>query len=289
MTASNRSLLRQKVARFAEHRLASLEKEIMGERNRLQIEISKWQQEQLIHMEHIPNRVVGQEPERQVLYLPSDFPDAEHRRRLNIDHLATIETQLREGEAYDALRDVRMAVKHINGLTYKKQTSVRDAGPNTRAKTIIDDVKRRRDAYIARYSAARQAMINLGYTQIGDRDEFPELTVADAVMKYTERPHALGDGSKSTAMIWRAGGRKKVTLPNASGRLPIGICLTLLIVALLTASVEASDAASSRAITNDLQSPPKEDSWIWRIRPNGVMSDNEADAWSKAGKYLRYT
>jgi hypothetical protein len=157
---------------------------------------------------------VAREPEDQVLFLPSDFPDADRRKRLQIDHLAPIEMQLREGEAYDALRDLRIAVKHINGLTYKKQTSIRNTGLNTRAKTIIDDVKRRRNTHVDKYGAARQAMINLGCSRVGDQDEFPKLTIADAVMKYTEQPHALGDGSKSMAKIWRASGRKKVNISN---------------------------------------------------------------------------
>jgi hypothetical protein len=158
-----------------------------------------------------------EEPEEQVLFLPSDFPDAKLRHQFNMDHLASIEIQLREGEAYDAIRDVRLAVKHINGLTYQKQMGIRHSGPNTRAKEMIDDVKRKRDGHIDKYDAARQAMINLGCTRVGDKDEFPKLTVADAAMPHTERPHALGDGSKSMAMIWRVGGKRKVLLKKDKG------------------------------------------------------------------------
>jgi hypothetical protein len=68
--------------------------------------------------------------------------------------------------------------------------------------------------HIQKYNAAQEAMINMGCTQTGKDDEFPQLTAADAVMKYTERPHALGDGSKAMAMIWHAGGKRKVPISN---------------------------------------------------------------------------
>jgi hypothetical protein len=227
LTASfhNRRLLKQKVKAFAKHRLVSVENEIMDERNRLQIDIAKWRQEQVHHMQEVADillsHVPTDEPENQVLYLPSDFSNAETRVRLQIDRLAQFEMRLREGEAYDALRDVRVAVKHLNGLTYKKQLQVRDAGPNTRALNIINDVKKRRDGHIGKYNAARDAMISLGCTQIGNDDEFPQLTPADAVMKYTERPHALGDGSKAMAKIWRTGGKAKVPLSKEAIGMPI--------------------------------------------------------------------
>src|ERR1700722_3572908 len=32
--------------------------------------------------------------------------------------------------------------------------------------------------------------------------------------------------------------------------------------------------------------PPNGDSWIWRSRPTGELSDDQADEWSKESKYL---
>jgi hypothetical protein len=211
-------LLCRKVARLAEHRLAALEKEVINERNRLQMDITNWRHDQLHLMpgsaERITNHEIG-EPEMEILFLPSDFPLAV-RESLGFHHLGEVEMLLREGEAYDALRDLRSAVKHINGLSYEKRSSVRNSGPNTRTKQLIDDAKSKCDNWIEKYTAARQAMINLGCTRVEENDEFPKLTAADAVMKYTELPHALGDGSKSTGPLWRAGGRKKLTLSSTS-------------------------------------------------------------------------
>jgi len=157
------------------------------------------------------------EPEDQVLFLPSDFPNDETRDRLGIDRLGLMEMKLREGEAHDALRELRAIVKYINGLTYKKLTSIRNAGPNTRAKEMIDNAKKRRTASIEKYRASRTAMIELGSTKTGDDAEFPALAEADATMAHTERPHALGDGSRAMAMIWRAGGGKRARLSNHKG------------------------------------------------------------------------
>jgi hypothetical protein len=145
MSNHDRLILRQKLKALTEHRLAALEKESIDERNRLQINIVKWRQEQLAHMRVVADIALSQttvDPGHQVLYLPSDFSSANARSRLGIDHLARIEMQLWEGEAYDALRDVRIAVKHINGLTYRKRLHVREAGPNTRALNMINDAKR---------------------------------------------------------------------------------------------------------------------------------------------------
>ena len=85
-------------------------------------------------------------------------------------------------------------------------------------------MKRWRDAHVESYNAARQAMINLGYSSVED-DEFPALTTQDLTMKYTEQPHALGDGSISMALIWRAGGRRKTHVAAGDVETPAGIFL----------------------------------------------------------------
>ena len=153
----DRRALRHKITTFKEHKLVALEKEIADDGNRLLIDIFKWRQEQLFHMAEVSDRVVNQaaeEPEVQVLYLPSDFPNDGSRERLKIDHLGQIEMELRMGEAYDAVQEVRITVKHINGLTYKKQTSIRNSGPNTQTKQMIDDIKERQNATIKKYNAS---------------------------------------------------------------------------------------------------------------------------------------
>jgi hypothetical protein len=225
--AYDRRALRHKIAILKEHKLAALEKEILEEGNRLFIDLSKWRHDQLFHMVQVTDLVGNQaneEPEVQILYLPSDFPNDGSRERLKINKLGQVELELRKGEAYDAVEEVRTAVKHINGLTYKKQSSVRQSGPNTRTKEMIDDIKRRRDASIEKYTFSRNALMNLGFAQTGPNDDFPELTVDDAVMKYAERPHALGDGSKGMAAIWRAA-KRAPSLPQ--GESVIGMSFAL--------------------------------------------------------------
>jgi hypothetical protein len=44
------------------------------------------------------------------------------------------------------------------------------------------------------------------------------------------------------------------------------------------------EAATSGTTIERSQEPPKEDSWIWQVRPSGEKSAAELEEWSKAGK-----
>src|SRR5712672_4841863 len=73
----------------------------------------------------------------EILFLPSDLTKA-HRNEFQISHLEDVEIRLWEGEAQDALRDLRMTVRNINTLTFQKRVEVRGQDAHTRANGVIN-------------------------------------------------------------------------------------------------------------------------------------------------------
>src|SRR3984957_7688700 len=47
-----------------------------------------------------------------------------------------------------------------------------------------------------------------------------------------------------------------------------------------------SEDVALKATGKDHSVPPNGDSWKWRSQPTGELSDDQADEWSKEGKYL---
>lgn len=156
------------------------------------------------------------DPHEERLCIPSDFNES-RRDQLKISHLVDVEMRLREGEAQDALRDLRMTVRNINTLTFQKQTEIRGQEANLRSNDAINKFKAKRHLLVLKYNAARSAMIALGCLHTGEDDDFPPLTESDATMKNSERPYQLGDGKRLGGPLLTAGIGKKVVLPNEPG------------------------------------------------------------------------
>jgi hypothetical protein len=156
------------------------------------------------------------DPHEERLYVPSDFNETQ-RDQLKIVHLVDVEMKLREGEAQDALCDLRMTVRNINTLTFQKQTEVRGQEMNLRSNAVINKFKTKRHLLVLKYNAARTAMIALGCLDTGEGDDYPPLTESDATMKSSEKPYQLGDGRRLGGPLFMAGVGKKVILPNEPG------------------------------------------------------------------------
>jgi len=202
-----------------EHKLASLEKEVQGEENRLRQDVINWRSLQCQMMPQVGDAVATQVScplESEKLFLPSDFDDAA-RRTLKLEHLVDVEMSLREGEAHDAIRDLRATVRHINALTFKKQTEMRGQKDSLRSMDAINDLKAKRHLLVAKYNGARAGLIALGYQDDGEAGEFPPLREEDATMKYSERPYQLGDGKRVDGPLFIARAGRKVILPDEPG------------------------------------------------------------------------
>ncbi|KAJ7781716.1 hypothetical protein DFH07DRAFT_728888 [Mycena maculata] len=100
-------------------------------------------------------------PEKQKLFLPSAFN--EHTRAAHgMSQLSTIEFGLREGQAHDALGDVRHAIKTFNfNIAYKIQ-HVDGQRSNTRAQNFLRTLANARIVAADEYRRARTALVLLG-------------------------------------------------------------------------------------------------------------------------------
>jgi len=195
--------LQSKVRRQQTHQLVSSEREIQDERHRLRQQIKKWRHDQREIMSKIGDRVAALlscEVEDERLFLPSDF-DVHDHHQYGLEQLVREEMKLREGQAHDALRDLRAAIKYGRTLNQHRKDHVRKQGPATRAKEIIFDARLKQSTQAEKYRAAHAAMVRLGRTD----NAFPELKDGDMYTKDTMAPHALGDGSKTEGWIWNVG------------------------------------------------------------------------------------
>jgi hypothetical protein len=126
-------------------------------------------------------------PEDTPLFLPSQF-NATQRATMKLEALAQVEYSLREGQAYDALRDLRTAIRTFNYNLHVKKTDIHGVGANTRAqnflKTLSNDIQAAGDAY----RRTRAALVKLG---LPDDDE---------TLKPLERRNLDGKGGKGLAL-----------------------------------------------------------------------------------------
>lgn len=184
--------------------------DIDEERTRIRAEILRWRREQRHIMPKVADFVLttkNKQVEEEILYLPSDLPPLEIQS-FGYSSLASEEMRLREGEAHDALRDLRATIKYKRTLNQHRRDKVRKQGPVTRTKAIIDDAGIKVDNQIDKYRRARQALVNLGREDDGS---FPVLDDEDTYTKDTMAPHVLGDGNHTEGWIWRVGPMGKMT------------------------------------------------------------------------------
>jgi hypothetical protein len=215
----NRRKLAATVKEEHEHHLASLQKEVKTRREKLSSRVTAWRAVQRVLMPGAGNAVIQQPPcelEDEVLYLPSDFSPSE-REAIGVSLLGTEEAKLREGEAFDALRAVQVAVKSITALRDRKRKNARGQGENTRAGAYIRDAEARRDLHMKTYKTARNAMISLAVVREGDpHSPFPPLTLEDTFMKSCQRGRGLGDSRQTDGKLWHVGGRNTSTKSNTA-------------------------------------------------------------------------
>jgi hypothetical protein len=103
-------------------------------------------------------------PEGTGLFLPSDFVVAQ-RATLKLGALAKVEYSLREGLAYDALMELRTAIRTFNYNKGLKKSFTHGVGRTTRAgdfmKTLSNDVQLAADAY----RRQRVGLVKLGLSK----------------------------------------------------------------------------------------------------------------------------
>ena len=184
---------------------------ITADRQLLSHEIVKWQQRyfaltpQFYNID--PDGIASDEGPTNVedatLCLPSDF-DASDRVAQGLHSLASVELDLRKGEAYDAIREVRASASHVAGLKTQKKRHVRGVRNTTRAGSIITTATRHLEYSAQYYNRSRAAILSLDPSL---DQAFPELTERDYKIKGLEKGVFLGTGTITEGWIWGFGPR----------------------------------------------------------------------------------
>jgi len=136
-------------------------------RAKLSRDLSGWRKTQLHDYpklrDHIP-LVDSSTPEEESLQLPSAFTP-ELRISLGLKSLATVEYNLREGQAYDSLQSLRQVIQEFNYNLLDKKNNVHGLSATLRSETFLRVFTSDKRAHAETYRRARDAMISLGLSE----------------------------------------------------------------------------------------------------------------------------
>ncbi|KAJ7131489.1 hypothetical protein C8R43DRAFT_895982 [Mycena crocata] len=143
-----------------------------------------------------------EKPEKEPLYIPSYFQEASRREELKLSMLARVEYTLRTGQAFDALADVRTAIRTLNFNLFIKKAAIHGVGPNTKAQNFLKILSNDIQIAAANYRAARKGLLRLGM-DLNDKT-LRELLREDLFGKSGQRV-AMGDSRKQDSWVWTTG------------------------------------------------------------------------------------
>ena len=184
-------------------------KVVNAERWRLFCDIQKWSKRRLTELPQLMTFLVDHtlsnddldDIENHKLWLPSDF-DMVKCIELNLQKAVSIELELRKGEAYDALREVRASISHVAALVDKKRVHVRGTKNTTRAVSVIHTATEHRDLVAEEYNLARRAIISLDESYETD---FRVITPTNLTVKPINSATAFNSGKNTDAWVWTVG------------------------------------------------------------------------------------
>jgi hypothetical protein len=171
----------------------------------LRRDIQQWRAFQLARYSQLHDHITlvdSSTPEIQSLKLPSSFTSAQ-RATLGLDDLAAIEYDLREGQAYDALHEVREAIKTFNYNLAFKKTNIHGQRANTRAQSFLRSLAGDKVSAADKYRRARTALLSLGLRE--DDKVFQPLYDNQLWMKNVNEPRKLGEKAVVDPWIWIVG------------------------------------------------------------------------------------
>jgi hypothetical protein len=141
----------------------------------------------------------GDCPEEEVLYLPSDFSEAD-RIKYELVALGETQRQLLQGTACDYVSKIKTISKTIDsGKATKKSDEYTQRG-HTRAGDLICKIEKLQERSIDDYTATRNALIALGMSP--NNHSYPPLTLQDTFRKATHLKRAVGDSRRSDGLAW---------------------------------------------------------------------------------------
>ena len=178
---------------------------IVKARNKLQKDLISWWQNQFIFcplLKPYINAVDPKTPELDKLLLPSSFDPALHEH-LGLTSLGAIEYHLQEGQAYDALNDLREKIKIYNTNSDYKKKSVFGQSANTRTQAFLKQLSADKVNAADKYRIARQALISLGLSNSDPM--LQELHNDQLYGKDTSQSAKLGDSKQEDPWFWTVG------------------------------------------------------------------------------------
>ncbi|KAJ6522886.1 hypothetical protein B0H19DRAFT_1345812 [Mycena capillaripes] len=140
--------------------------------------------------------------EKQKLFLPSSL-DKARRKELGMEELVNIESELREGQAHDALADVWIAIKTFNFNVAFKIANIMGQAANTRAQNFLQTLANDRIRAADKYRIARKALLGLG---MSDSDPtLQHLTNEELYAKNTRDSPKMGESGDVDPWFWTVG------------------------------------------------------------------------------------
>ncbi|KAJ7912440.1 hypothetical protein B0H13DRAFT_1613667 [Mycena leptocephala] len=193
-----------------QHRIASITKtsttdKAVGAKASLRKELTTWRIAQFERFPGLMSYIAEQSaiaPEKQKLFLPSAF-DGRTRASLGLKELGDAEYKLREGQAHDALEDVRVAIKTFNFNVAFKIAHIQGQSANTRAQNFLRTLANDRILAADEYRRARTALLALG---LSETDPIIKHLVNDELYaKNTRDSPKMGESGDVDPWFWTVG------------------------------------------------------------------------------------
>ena len=171
--------------------------------------ILKWRKVQLSTMPSVANMITENEAMREDvenldLLLPSSFP-SEDREQLQLTSMARIEYRLREGEAHDALDNLRIALRFLAVMDHKRKSGT-TFGMRTRSRKEEIEAKANKAIWVSEYRSIRDILMTLGMDE--DDTVLKVLTDEDCWRPDISAPNNFREGKKVPGWIWTINRRK---------------------------------------------------------------------------------
>lgn len=171
-------------------------------RTKLSRDLKAWQKIQLQRYpklrKHIP-LVDITAPQDETFQLPSDFT-SELRRSLDLDKLAKIEYELREGQAHDALSALRQSIQEYNHNLLDKRNNIYGTRENMRSQSFFKTLNADKLLAAEQYRGARAALLSLGLPE--DDDMWKKLDSDQLWGRSVSTKRKLNESSKEDPWFW---------------------------------------------------------------------------------------
>ena len=188
-----------------DHPLLATKQDIAMTQSDIVQRLDKWRDLQAIFMPSIRSIVQALQNspgvENEELFLPSYFSNSDIVN-YTLTTLADEELNLRDGQAYECILQLRRVMKTISAMRSLKRKDMRGQRHNTRANKQRDSLEVTRDHLLMIYRRARQALLSLTKDGQNTGECFPPLTIKDLYRKSTMDKRQLGDTHRTDGLLW---------------------------------------------------------------------------------------